>query len=74
MAHATPFQTEAWTEYGIGVIIILLRIFARFRVVGIKNWQGDDYFTFVVLAFWTVKKLPLPRVSQHVALTDARQN
>lgn len=73
MAHATPFQKEAWTEYGIGVIILLLRIVARVRVVGFKNWQGDDYFVFVVLAFWTVN-FPFPRASQQNTLTDARLN
>lgn len=50
----TPFQKEAWIEYGIGVVVILFRIFARIKVVGIKNWQGDDYFSVVALIFWTV--------------------
>lgn len=50
---ATPFQTEAWTEYGLGVIVILLRIFARWRIIGF-NWQGDDYFAVLCLIFWTV--------------------
>ncbi|KAL3462422.1 hypothetical protein BJX64DRAFT_139983 [Aspergillus heterothallicus] len=54
MPQATPFQTEAWTEYSIGVVVILFRLFARFKVVGIKNWQGDDYFSIVAIIFWTV--------------------
>lgn len=54
MATATPFQKEAWTEYGIGVIVLLLRLFARMKVVGIRNWQGDDYFSIIALIFWTV--------------------
>lgn len=53
---ATPFQKEAWTEYGIGVVILFVRLFARHKVVGIRSWQGDDYFTIVALAFWTVRK------------------
>jgi hypothetical protein len=60
MGQATPFQTEAWAEYGIGTVVILLRIFARFKVVGIRNWQGDDYFAFVTLAFWTVSSSLCP--------------
>ncbi|EAL86442.1 uncharacterized protein AFUA_3G01590 [Aspergillus fumigatus Af293] len=55
MAQATPFQKEAWTEYGIGVLIILGRIFARWKVVGVKNWQGDDYFAILALLFWTAE-------------------
>ncbi|BAE65559.1 unnamed protein product [Aspergillus oryzae RIB40] len=76
MAHATPFQKEAWTEYGIGVIILLLRIVARVRVVGFKNWQGDDYFVFVVLAFWTAELTMLELIGQYgtnIGLDDAQR-
>ncbi|KAE8314035.1 hypothetical protein BDV41DRAFT_534884 [Aspergillus transmontanensis] len=76
MGHSTPFQKEAWTEYGIGVIILLLRIFARFRVVGVKNWQGDDYFVFVVLAFWTAELTMLELIGQYgtnIGLDDAQR-
>ncbi|KAL4972031.1 hypothetical protein BDW66DRAFT_144984, partial [Aspergillus desertorum] len=54
MATATPFQKEAWTEYVIGGVVLLLRLFARLKVVGVRNWQGDDYFSVVALLFWTV--------------------
>ncbi|KAF7554023.1 hypothetical protein G7Z17_g3224 [Cylindrodendrum hubeiense] len=47
---ATPFQTEAWTEYGIGSLVLLLRFFARWKTVGLKNWQGDDIFAMLSLA------------------------
>ncbi|KAB8230216.1 uncharacterized protein BDW43DRAFT_321646 [Aspergillus alliaceus] len=76
MGQATPFQTEAWTEYLIGTVIILLRIFARFRVVGIKNWQGDDYFAFVVLAFWTAELTMLELIGQYgtnIGLSDTQR-
>ncbi|KAE8376036.1 hypothetical protein BDV26DRAFT_294452 [Aspergillus bertholletiae] len=74
MGHTTPFQKEAWTEYGIGAVIILVRIFARFRVVGVKNWQGDDYFAFVVLAFWTVNLPPCPgQYGTNIGLDDAQR-
>ena len=47
MGQATPFQKEAWTPSW--VVILLLRIFARAKVVGVRNWQGDDYFAIVSL-------------------------
>lgn len=53
---ATPFQKEAWTEYGIGAVVLFLRYFARWKAVGFKRWQGDDYFAIFVLIFWTVRK------------------
>lgn len=52
---ATPFQTEAWAEYGLGVFVLLLRFFSRWKTVGFKNWEGDDFFAILVLVFWTVR-------------------
>ncbi|KAF7155856.1 hypothetical protein CNMCM5623_008736 [Aspergillus felis] len=76
MGQATPFQKEAWTEYGIGVLIILGRIFARWKVVGVKNWQGDDYFAIAALIFWTAELTMLELIGQHganIGLTDAER-
>ncbi|GIK05363.1 hypothetical protein Aspvir_009471 [Aspergillus viridinutans] len=76
MGQATPFQKEAWTEYGIGVLIILGRIFARWKVVGVKNWQGDDYFAIAALLFWTAELTMLELIGQHganIGLTDAQR-
>ncbi|KAB8071482.1 hypothetical protein BDV29DRAFT_197345 [Aspergillus leporis] len=76
MGQATPFQTEAWAEYGIGTVVILLRIFARFKVVGIRNWQGDDYFAFVTLAFWTAELSMLELIGQYgtnIGIPDAQR-
>ncbi|KAJ0423569.1 hypothetical protein BJY00DRAFT_321698 [Aspergillus carlsbadensis] len=76
MPGATPFQTEAWTEYSIGVVVILFRLFARFKVVGVKNWQGDDYFSIVALIFWTAELTMLELIGQHgtnIGLTDEQR-
>ncbi|KFH41564.1 hypothetical protein ACRE_077240 [Hapsidospora chrysogenum ATCC 11550] len=62
---ATPFQTEAWTEYGIGTLFLFLRYFARWRVVGFKGWQGDDYFAVLVLVFWTLELCMLELIGQY---------
>ncbi|KAL4770625.1 hypothetical protein BDW60DRAFT_208999 [Aspergillus nidulans var. acristatus] len=73
MATATPFQKEAWTEYGIGVVVLLLRLFARLKVVGIRNWQGDDYFSIVALIFWTAELTMLELIGQYgtnIGLSD----
>ncbi|EAW12317.1 uncharacterized protein ACLA_062820 [Aspergillus clavatus NRRL 1] len=76
MGQATPFQTEAWTEYGLGVVIILGRIFARWKIVGIKNWQGDDWFSIVSLMFWTAELAMLEVIGQHgtnIGLSDEQR-
>ncbi|KAJ6442704.1 srpk [Purpureocillium lavendulum] len=48
--------TEAWTEYGLGVVILFLRFFSRWKTVGFKGWEGDDAFAILVLLFWTVRQ------------------
>lgn len=50
---ATPFQVEAWTEYAIGLLVLLVRIVYRSTIVG-TNWEGDDYFALIAVFFWTV--------------------
>lgn len=46
-------RTEGWTEYAVGILILVCRVVCRVRVVGLK-WDGDDYFTIVAIFFWTV--------------------
>lgn len=53
----TPFQTEAWSEYAIGMCVLLARITARCTAIGL-NWDGDDYFSLLSVFFWTVWKEP----------------
>ncbi|KAH7271288.1 hypothetical protein MRS44_004941 [Fusarium solani] len=70
---ATPFQTEAWTEYGLGSAVLFLRYFARWRTVGWKGMQGDDYFAFASLVFWTAELVMLELIGQNgtnIGVTD----
>ncbi|KAL5355495.1 hypothetical protein BJX96DRAFT_64527 [Aspergillus floccosus] len=76
MGTATPFQKEAWTEYGIGTAVIFLRILARAKVVGVKNWQGDDYFAIIALLFWTAELTMLELIGQYgtnIGLSDVQR-
>lgn len=57
---ATPFQVEAWTEYAIGILVILARIACRCSMVGL-NWEGDDYFALIAIFFWTVRFTSIER-------------
>lgn len=52
-SKSTPFKNEAWTEYGIGVAVILLRMGARLKIVR-WNWHGDDFIIILVLLLWSV--------------------
>ncbi|KAF4998551.1 hypothetical protein FGRMN_3078 [Fusarium graminum] len=70
---ATPFQTEAWTEYGLGAIVLFLRYFARWKTVGFKGYQGDDYFALAAMVFWTSELVMLELIGQsgtNIGVTD----
>jgi len=40
---------ETWVLYGVGTLIILLRIICRYRMIGVYNFKPDDYL--IVLAW-----------------------
>lgn len=48
-----PYTTEAWIEYAISLLIILIRIGYRCSVVG-WDWAGDDYIAAFAVPLWTV--------------------
>jgi hypothetical protein len=54
MTTKSPFIAEAWIEFSIGISIVILRLFARWKLVGFKGWRGDDYMSIVAALFWTV--------------------
>ncbi|KAH6894058.1 hypothetical protein B0T10DRAFT_435494, partial [Thelonectria olida] len=52
--YRPSFLIEAWTLYGIGTAIVLLRFAVRFKTVGWRNFQGDDFFSVLVLIFYAM--------------------
>ncbi|GLA37342.1 hypothetical protein AnigIFM63309_004255 [Aspergillus niger] len=50
-----PFEIEEWVEMAIGMFVILLRLYARTRAVGVRKWQGDDYLGIVALVLWVTE-------------------
>ncbi|ORX97614.1 hypothetical protein BCR34DRAFT_577811 [Clohesyomyces aquaticus] len=51
-----PFQAaliETWTLYGIGSLVIALRVFTRTRLVGLAGYQPDDYLIFFAWVCYT---------------------
>ncbi|PGH36151.1 hypothetical protein GX50_01006 [[Emmonsia] crescens] len=65
---ATPFQTEAWSEYAVGLLILFIRIFYRCRLVG-RKWDGDDYFAVLAVFFWTAELCMLELIGQFGSTT-----
>jgi hypothetical protein len=64
----SPFQTEAWTEYAIGMTILLSRIAARFWQIRWK-WDGDDYFSVLAVLFFTAELVMLELIGQFGSIT-----
>ncbi|KAJ6788241.1 hypothetical protein PWT90_10622 [Aphanocladium album] len=71
----TPFQIEAWVEYAIGITILFSRIGYRTKLVGLKNWTGDDYFAVAAVCFLSGETAMLQVIGQWgsiVGMTDEK--
>ncbi|KAH7475631.1 hypothetical protein FOMA001_g10753 [Fusarium oxysporum f. sp. matthiolae] len=48
------FIIESWTLYVFGTLILFSRFAVRFKTVGWRSLQGDDFFSVLVLIFYAV--------------------
>ncbi|KAF5530928.1 integral membrane protein PTH11 [Fusarium mexicanum] len=48
------FIIESWTLYVVGTLILFTRFAVRFKTVGWRGLQGDDFFSVLVLIFYAV--------------------
>ncbi|KAF4975592.1 hypothetical protein FZEAL_7645 [Fusarium zealandicum] len=48
------FLYEAWTLYVIGTLVIFTRFAVRLKTVGWRGFQGDDFFSILVLIFYAM--------------------
>lgn len=62
-------KKEAWSEYSICMLMILTRFVARSRTVGIRNWQGDDWFMMLSMVFVTGEYAMLQVIGQNEGST-----
>lgn len=68
--HDPTYLHESWILYGVGVFIIVVRFLIRIRTVGIKNFQGDDYLSLVVLACYTSDAVAVKEIQFHGSNVD----
>ncbi|KAF5510889.1 hypothetical protein CGCS363_v003667 [Colletotrichum siamense] len=52
---ARRMTIEAWTLYGVGMVVTFLRMFARAKAVGFRNFRADDYLAFGAAIFYTIQ-------------------
>ncbi|KAI9778506.1 MAG: hypothetical protein M1839_008036 [Geoglossum umbratile] len=54
IAFQKQLARETWTLYAIGILIIVLRLCARIKRVGIRNLAVDDYLMVLAGCFYTM--------------------
>lgn len=54
------FLTESWSYLGTAAIFVFLRTFARWKVVGFRNFKPDDYLMFFALVSFLSRPLEAP--------------
>ncbi|KJZ74262.1 hypothetical protein HIM_06268 [Hirsutella minnesotensis 3608] len=54
-AEFNKFATEAWTLLAIGLLVTMLRTYARARTVGFKGLQADDYLVWLAAILYIVE-------------------
>ncbi|GAB7344893.1 hypothetical protein MBLNU457_3330t1 [Dothideomycetes sp. NU457] len=52
-SFAHELAVESWTMYGVGMAIVALRIFARFRYAGWRKFYADDYIIVLSALLYT---------------------
>lgn len=48
------FLVEVWTLWGIGMAVLATRYAVRIKLVGLRGLQGDDFFSLLVVIFYTM--------------------
>ncbi|KAK4112829.1 hypothetical protein N656DRAFT_77915 [Canariomyces notabilis] len=52
---ARTFNVTLWTLYAFGVLVTVLRTYARVRAVGWKHFEADDYLVWVALLLYSTQ-------------------
>ncbi|TVY93242.1 hypothetical protein LAWI1_G002373 [Lachnellula willkommii] len=49
------FNAELWTLYTFGVLVTILRTYARLKFVGIRDLRADDFIIWVAILLYTTQ-------------------
>ncbi|KPM36042.1 hypothetical protein AK830_g10521 [Neonectria ditissima] len=56
---------ELWGEYAVGALIIVMRFFARWKVVGLRNFAIEDLFMLTALLSYTAVTVVIHEITVH---------
>jgi hypothetical protein len=48
-AAVRTFNTELWTFFAFGVLITIVRTYARLKAVGIRDLRADDFIVWLAI-------------------------
>ncbi|RDW72818.1 hypothetical protein BP6252_06725 [Coleophoma cylindrospora] len=54
-AAVRAFNMELWTLYAFGVLVTILRTWARVKAVGIRDLRADDFIVWFAILLYTVQ-------------------
>ncbi|KAJ6072431.1 hypothetical protein N7467_010516 [Penicillium canescens] len=54
---ADALTVETFTEYGIGMLFLIVRLYARLTTGGIRGLRLDDAFAVAGMIFWTMQTI-----------------
>ncbi|KAJ6035051.1 uncharacterized protein N7446_009811 [Penicillium canescens] len=54
---ADALTVETFTEYGIGMVFLIVRLYARLTTGGIRGLRLDDAFAVAGMIFWTMQTI-----------------
>lgn len=70
-AALREFNIELWTLYAFGVLVTVLRTYARVKAVGVRELRADDFLVWIAIVRlhdpWTI--LPKDHLSSSAMLT-----
>jgi hypothetical protein len=49
MSSAQDFTIEAWTYLGVDLLLVLLRLLARWKTVGLRGLAVDDFLMVIAV-------------------------
>ena len=53
--EVAQFQGEVWSLFAVATCFTFLRMYARIKSVGVKNFQADDYLASAALVFYAAQ-------------------
>ncbi|KAF2966266.1 hypothetical protein GQX73_g7302 [Xylaria multiplex] len=49
------FNIQLWTLYSVGILVTVLRTYARVKAVGIRNLRADDLLIWIAMLFYSIQ-------------------